>query len=399
MQSSLLAAILVTLLPHGDRAPADATAAKAAPRVQAPPATKEPESPRDLSPLIAAILKRHELPGMVAAVVEGDGTVGVAAAGVRRRGSPEKVTVDDRFHVGSCTKSMTATLCAMLVEEGKLSWETTLGGTFPELAESMRPEYRAVTLEQLLTHRGGMPGNVDRGVMYWQLRRLVTTATEARRSLLEGVVAKPPASEPGTKYLYSNTGYAVAGHMAEQVTGKSWEDLIRVRVFNPLGMSTAGFGAPGSPDVVDEPRGHSASGQPVEPGPLADNPPVIGPAGTVHCSIRDWAKYITLHLRGAQGEAKRLKPATFTRLHTPVGDEPPRYAMGWGVARRDWGGGDVLTHAGSNTMWFAVTWVAPRRDFAVLVASNQGGDVAAKACDEAASALIRDWLARQGGSR
>ena len=73
--------------------------------------------------------------------------------------------------------------------------------------------------------------------------------------------------------------------------------------------------------------------------------------------------------------------------------------MGWGVARRDWGEGDVLTHAGSNTMWFAVTWLAPRRDFAVLVASNWGGDEAAKVCDEAASALIQDWLARQGGSR
>ena len=355
--------------------------------------------PRDLSPLIAPILERHELPGMVAAVVEGERTVGLAAAGVRRRGSPEKVTVDDRFHVGSCTKSMTATLCAMLVEEGKLSWETTLGGTFPELAESMRPEYREVTLEQLLTHRGGMPSNVDRGLLFWHLRRLVTTPTDDRRSLLEGVVTKAPASEPGTKHLYSNTGYAIAGHMAEQVTGKSWEDLMRERVFERLGMSTAGFGAPGRADVVDEPRGHSVSGQPVEPGPLADNPPVIGPAGTVHCSIRDWAKYIALHLRGAQGDAKRLKPATFTRLHTPVGDQPPRYAMGWGVARRDWGEGDVLTHAGSNTMWFAVAWLAPRRDFAVLVASNQGGDEAEKACDEAAWALIRDWLARQERSR
>lgn len=399
MRNSLFAAVVAVVLCPGDCAPADATAAAAVPRGQTPPATKEPKLPRDLSARIAPMVERHELPGMVAAVVEGEEVVGLAAAGVRRRGSPEKVTVDDRFHIGSCTKSMTATLCAMLVEEGKLSWESTLGATFPELAESMRPEYRAVTLEKLLTHRAGMPADVDRGVMYWQLRRLVATPTQVRRSLLEGVVAKPPACEPGTKFLYANTGFAVAGHMAEHVTGTSWEDLMRAGVFAPLGMSTAGFGAPGRPDVVDEPRGHSVSGQPVEPGPLADNPPVIGPAGTVHCSIRDWAKYITLHLRGAQGDSKLLEPATFTKLHAPVGDEPPRYAMGWGVARRDWGGGDMLTHAGSNTMWFAVTWVAPRRDFAVLVASNQGGDKAEKACDEAAGALIRDWSARHGGRR
>ena len=395
--------LLLALVAHADRAVSDATAAEGTRHgetlVRPPTANGAPASPRDLSALIAPIVERHDLPGMVAAVIEGEEVVGLGAAGVRRKGSPEKVTVDDRFHIGSCTKSMTATLCAMLVEEGKLSWETTLGAAFPELAESMRPEYRAVTLEQLLAHRAGMPGNVDRGVLYWQLRRLVATPTEDRQSLLEGTVAKPPASEPGTKFLYSNTGYVAAGHMAERATGKAWEDLMRARVFDPLGMTTAGFGAPGRPDVVDQPCGHGASGHPVEPGPLADNPPVIGPAGTVHCSIRDWAKYIALHLRGAQGDAKRLEPATFTRLHTPVGDEPPRCALGWGVAQRDWGGGDVLTHAGSNTMWFAVTWVAPRRDFAVLVASNQGGDAAEKACDEAAAALIRDRSARQQASR
>lgn len=398
MRSNLLAAV-VAIVSCCDLAPADATAEAVAPPEQAPPAAEESESPRDLSALIGPIVERNELPGMVAAVVEGQEVVGLAAAGVRRKGSPEKVTVGDRFHIGSCTKSMTATLCAMLVEEGKLSWDSTLAETFPNLAESMRPEYRAVTLAQLLTHRGGMPGDVPRGLLFWHARRLVATSTEDRRLLLEGVVKQPPATQPGTAFLYSNTGYAIAGHMAEHVTGKSWEDLMRTRLFAPLGMSTVGFGAPGTPDVVDEPRGHGVSGQPVEPGPLADNPPVIGPAGIVHCSIGDWAKYIALHLRGAQGDARLLEPATFTKLHTPVGDEPPRYAMGWGVLQREWGEGDVLSHAGSNSMWFAVTWVAPRRDFAVLVASNQGGDRAEKACDEAAGTIIRSWLARPAGNR
>ena len=354
-------------------------------------AWEEPRATRDLSPLIAPIVERHKLPGMVAATVQGHAPVALGAAGVRRQGIRVRVSVDDRFHIGSCTKSMTATLLAMLVEEGKLSWTTTLAQALPHLAESMHPDYRSVTLEQLLGHRAGMPEGRIRDSLWLRLRLHRGTPTEARRLLLEGVVSQAPAVEPGAEYVYSNAGYATAGHVAEVVTGKPWEELIRERLFAPLGMTSAGFGAPGRGELLDEPLGHTASGGPVEPGPLADNPPAIGPAGTVHCSIGDWAKYVRLHLRGAQGDARLLQPATFRKLHTPLGNEPP-YAMGWLVVERGWGGGKVLTHDGTNTMWFAVTWLAPNRDFAVLVACNRGGDKAGKACDEAASALIRNWL-------
>jgi CubicO group peptidase (beta-lactamase class C family) len=115
----------------------------------------------------------------------------------------------------------------------------------------------------------------------------------------------------------------------------------------------------------------------------------IGPAGIVHASVLDWAKFAALHLAGARGKAKLLKRESFRRLQTPPGGAD--YAMGWIVTRREWGG-HVLTHAGSNTMWYAVVWMAPEKDFAVLVACNQGGDPAAKACDEAAWELIRDHL-------
>ena len=77
---------------------------------------------------------------------------------------------------------------------------------------------------------------------------------------------------------------------------------------------------------------------------------------------------------------------------SPVADGS-KYAMGWVVDQRPWAGGRVLTHNGSNTMWFCVTWIAPERDFAVLVTCNEGGDDAAKACDEASAALIQDHLA------
>ena len=130
------------------------------------------------------------------------------------------------------------------------------------------------------------------------------------------------------------------------------------------------------------------------PGPRADNPPGIAPAGTVHCALADWAKFVGLHLRGARNElsdkeAKIIRAETIRRLQQPPAGAD--YACGWAIAERDWGG-RVLTHSGSNAMWFAVVWMAPEKDFAVLVVTNVGNEAARKACDEAAGALIQKAL-------
>ena len=124
-----------------------------------------------------------------------------------------------------------------------------------------------------------------------------------------------------------------------------------------------------------------------ENGPAVDNPAVLGPAGTVHCSLQAWSKFVADQLAGERGAGKILKQETYRFLHTPPFGG--YYALGWGVVDRPWGGGKVLTHAGSNTMNYAVVWAAPLKQFAVLVVTNQGDDQAAKACDEAASALIK----------
>jgi CubicO group peptidase (beta-lactamase class C family) len=195
-----------------------------------------------------------------------------------------------------------------------------------------------------------------------------------------------PLTRPGSTYAYSNVGYALAGLMAEHVSGQSWETLMIKRLFEPLGMTSAGFGTPGHPGKVDQPWGHHDSGGEVRP-TQQDNAPVLGPAGTVHCSVPDWAKFASLHMRGAQGKPKLLKAATFRALHTP----PPgnNYSGGWLVLERSWANGLTLSHSGSNTSWFATIWIAPVRDFAILVATNLGGDSAQKACDQAVSELIR----------
>ncbi len=304
--------------------------------------------PKDVSALLAPIIQKHDVPGMAAAVIRNGDTVALGVAGVRTRGKPDPVAAADCFHIGSDTKAMTAMLCGILVDEGKLKWGQTLGETFPELKKSMHAQYQAVTLEQLLTNHGGAPGELEKDEVWSKLWQHKGTPTSARRLLLEGVTSQPSAATPGEKFIYSNAGYAMAGHMAEQVTGKSREDLLREKIFRPLGMTTAGFGAPGTRAKNDQPRGHKADGSPVEPGPGADNPVAIGPAGIVHCSIEDWAKFIAANLPSAK--TKLVKPETLEKLHTPAPGEP-KYAMGWIIADgQPWAGGPALTHAGSNTM-------------------------------------------------
>ncbi len=344
--------------------------------------------PKDVSALLAPIIQKRDVPGMAAAVIRNGEVVALGVAGDRTRGKPDKIAAADRFHIGSDTKAMTAMLCGILVDEGKLKWGQTLGQTFPELKKTMHPQYQAVTLEQLLAHRGGAPGELEKDELWGKLRQHKGTPTSARRLLLQGVTSKPPEAAPGEKFIYSNAGYSIAGHMAEKVTGKSWEDLARDKIFRPLGMTTAGFGAPGTPAKNDQPRGHKADGSPVEPGPGADNPVAIGPAGIVHCSIGDWAKFIAANLPSAK--TKLVKPETLEKLHTPAPPAPgdPKYAMGWIIAdNQPWAGGPALTHAGSNTMWFAVAWLASKKDFAVLVACNQANG---EACNDAVLALIAD---------
>jgi CubicO group peptidase (beta-lactamase class C family) len=338
--------------------------------------------------VLAPVRDEHHLPGVIGAIYAGNRLAAIGALGIRKIGSPQPIRVTDQVHLGSNTKAMTATLIGMLVDEGKLSWGSTIRDVFPEVASQLHPEFQTTTLAHLLTHRAGLPANTS----WWRLPG--RTTTEQRRSLLTTMMKDAPQSRPGSTYVYSNVGYTLAGLMAEEVTDQSWETLMRRRLFEPLGMASAGFGSPGQPGEVDQPWGHRPSGNRVEP-TQQDNLPVMGPAGTVHCSIPDWAKFAALHLAGARGRPKLLKLSTFRALHTsPPGFD---YAGGWLACQRTWAGGHALTHNGSNTTWYATIWLALAPNFAILVATNQGGKDAQSATDAAVVELIRarDFLTQQ----
>jgi CubicO group peptidase (beta-lactamase class C family) len=351
-----------------------------------------PAFAEDVSDMLAEIRGKHNIPALAAAAVQGEELIAIGATGVRQADRPEKVTIDDQWHIGSCTKSMTATLAAMFVEEGKLKWDATIGDVLPSMRSKMRPAWKGVTLEQLLRHRSGAPGDAPRD-LWAEAYKARGAPKQQRLDFVRGLLEREPQEPPGTKFIYSNQGYAIAGAMLEHVAGMPWEELMQRRIFAPLGMKGAGFGPPGTATRVDEPRAHVLRDdklQPIPPGPNADNPAAIGPAGTVHCAIGDLARYAAAHAREGRGPHPLLKPESFAKLHS-VG-EGEDYAMGWGVTKRGWAGGTTLTHTGSNRLWFAVMWVAPAKDAAFVAATNVAGRDAEKACDEAVASLIGRYL-------
>lgn len=351
----------------------------------------------DLTADLTPVREKYSLPALAAAVIVDGRLHAAGVVGVRKQGSDVKAEPNDPFHLGSCTKAMTGSLIGLLVQQGKLKWDTTLAEYFPDLKDKMHPDYRGVTLVHLLSHRAGVPP-MTAGFAPLSSQELneilaMPSPSAQRWRMAEIVLCLPPINKPGEKMEYSNAGVAIAGVIAEKVCGEDYEVLLRRLLFEPLGMKSAGFGAMGTIGQVDAPWQHRKWGDtliPVPPGPASDNPPFITPAGRVHCSIYDWAKYVQCVLAATRGQHGLLSPDQVRQLkEPPFGGE---YALGWGLADRDWGGGRVLTHAGSNGMNYCVAWVAPLKNFAVLAATNRGGDGAPEGLDRLCAAMIKKFL-------
>lgn len=321
----------------------------------------------------------HGVPAMGVVVVQQSAVAEMAATGVRSVGGTTPVTVDDRWHLGSLTKGVTATLADVLVELAVIDWNTRPLDVWPELAQSIHPSLREITLRQLLSHTAGLRRVNSAPSQFAD--DAAGTARQKRKAMATDLLAEFPASPVGQE-SYSNGGYIVAAAMLEERMSADWESLVRDYVFEPLGMAESGFGAPGTANRLDQPLGHWSEGVnylPVQPGPDADNPAVFGPAGTVHATLRDYARFMVAHIDGARGFGGILGAETFTTLHTPVVDGS---ALGWGVRSNDVDP-DVLefVHAGSNLRWYSFVRLIPELDVGVLYVVNAGGDLSRAAID------------------
>ena len=309
-----------------------------------------------------------------------DGLKEIAVSGVRKRGDTTPVTKDDLWHLGSDTKAMTATLAGVFVAEKRLAWDDRVLSYFLDLTDQVPSANRRVTIAQLLRHEAGLAVGLP-----WTSPP-AESIKDQRQRLARLALAKP--SWPPGKFHYSSFDYVVVGAILEKVSGQSWEELMRERLFKPLGMHSAGFGGVGTPGRIDQPWPHAADGTP-EPinGYAVDLPQVLGSAGNVHCTMADWSKFLVDQLRGAAGINALLPPSIYERMQSPA--PPSNVGFGWGIMAQPWWPGKVLTHAGSNGMNYCICLLSPSQGFGVLVCTNQGGDSAEKACNEAISTLVR----------
>jgi CubicO group peptidase (beta-lactamase class C family) len=362
----------------------------------------EPES---LHRTLEPYLKEFGLPALAAAVFKEGVVIASGVAGTRRAGQDIPVGIEDCFHLGSDSKAFTSLLAGQFVEDGRLRWDSTLAEVFPELKDKMDAEFTKITLQELLSHSSGL---ADAKILDLIERSYMQDGNmdEVRYWMVKETASKPLDHARGSKFAYSNLGYIIAGAILERIGGKSWEELVNERIFGPLDLKSAGFGPQSSLGRVDAPLGHLIlDGKPkaMLAGPNGDNPLIVGPAGTIHMSVLDFAKWVAWHA----GEGKRpptlVSPDIVKKLHTPVidtgvrADAPPgtpktgKYALGWGQVKVDWAPMPVITHTGSNGMNLAIAMFWPKTDFGFVMMTNIGSAAADEALGKLAADLYKGF--------
>lgn len=314
------------------------------------------------------IVKSCNVPAIAALIIEKGEIAEKAVSGVRCACSGKAVEIDDHWHLGSITKSMTATLAAMLVEEAVMGFDTTIIEVFPEWLGKIRSEYETIRIDELLSHTAGITNNLEKLPDWEAYFSEASPIISQRLTFSESILKIEPESARGS-YAYSNAGYVVAAAMMERLTGLDYETLLTQKLFLPLRMDETGFGAPDTGGTLNEPVGHQWSGSAwkgIDPSKSAsaDNPPVLGPAGRVNTTLNDIAKYFSAHLAGARGSdvPGLLTQESFRKLHAPFPNST--YALGWEVQNGS------LIHDGSNTLWYAVVIIDPALNQALFTAIN-----------------------------
>jgi len=356
-------------------------------------ARRPASSPRggdDLSAELEAIRAATDATGLVALAVQDGAVVAWGAAGVRVAGSKDPLRIEDPIHLGSCTKAMTATLVARLVEDGVLAWDTTIAQALPEFSKEIDPGFHGITVEQLLRHLGGIAERrrPEISALHEVLSGMRGPANVVRRDILGKVLAQPPSPSTAGAFDYSNFGYMTVGLMLEERTGKTWEELMVDKLFEPMDLASAGIGSPAGEGV---PVGHlreNDAWSPLPPGPAGYLPDAMAPAGLAHMNLFDWAKVVGEHLAGERGEDGLVSAASYRRLHADPGTT---YAAGWGLSRLQWSWGEssVLTHNGSDNTWLSLVLALPEWDIAILTAANCAEAAGQQATDQAKELLLR----------
>lgn len=315
---------------------------------------------------LESIRADYRLPGL-AAFRTRDDDIQKEVVGVRKSDDPTKVERGDKFHLGSLSKAMTATLIGMLVDEGLMDWDTTLADALPDF--TLGEGHRNITIGMVATHHSGISASYGEAF----LERLYgLTPVEGRNLVIRRFLSKEPLATPG-QYYYDNTNYIVLGRVLETFANnevETWEDMITTRLFQPLDMQ-CGFGTlESSTTSVDNPWGHAITrgDGPITPvdGPLVkrDNPPALNSAGMVRCDMESYAAFTQLHIDGYNGlpTPLNISSETFQKLHTPY-PSAANFTYGAWVyndgSQSPWSNGPTLEFTGTNLVNYASVILAP----------------------------------------
>jgi CubicO group peptidase (beta-lactamase class C family) len=314
------------------------------------------------------------VPGLAVAIVKDDSVIFLRGFGVRNVAARDSIGPHTVFATASVTKSFTATALAMLVQEGKLAWDDPVVRHLPGFRLADPHATTHATVRDLLSHRSGAPGlALGETRLYDQ-----TASSEELLRRAAGV----PGSPFRDHFDYSNVMYLAAGQLIPAVTGTSWADFVRARIFTPLGMTRSSptlRATGGMPDVAT-PHARRADTVRAVPSYSFDN---LGPAGSINASAYDLALWVRAQLAGGRLGAQRLvdsarlaethqplvvMPHTGTWLRFSPGVGLSVYGMGWIIA--DYRGERVVEQGGILPGMHALVGLMPSRRLGVVVLSN-----------------------------
>lgn len=327
-----------------------------------------------LDAVVKAAMAGSKVPA-VGAVILRDGKISEQAVrGVRRNDAKAAVGAGDVWLIGSTGKVMTVAMLARLVERGVLAWDAPLEAMLPDLAPGMRPEYRKVTLVQLLSHQSGLPRDIKDTAALEKYFADTRPLNEQRLAYIAKALTDAPQATPaGSPFSYSNSGFLVAAAIAEKATGLSYAELMQKEVFEPLEMRGVGYGNTGA----RQNRGHQ-HGKPTLRMRKADDgaPAMYAPAGFLHMPLAAWARFNLDQLAGSKGQGKLLTQASYRLMQTAQPGSPA--GLDWGVQASIAGRqGPALVHQGSDGNWLAIVALFPEQGSGALVVANAGPDMGA----------------------
>lgn len=342
-------------------------------RMAPPPPAEAPPEPVSVEPIIERSLAAWHVPGAAVAVVRNDRPVFVRGFGVKELGRPDPVTPDTLFPLASCTKAFTTTAMAMLVDEKKIAWDDPVRKHvgFFHLSDPLADG--DVRLRDLVTHRTGLAPN---DLLWYR-------APWGQEETIRRIGHVPLKNPFRTAFQYQTTMFTTAGWAVHHAAGVPWQDFVRERIFQPLGMKSANFTTRAALAAADHASPHRMDDRGeirVIPWYPMETPE---PAGSINASARDLIPWVRFQLGDGTFDGKRLvsqenlaethTPQMVIRMEGPARDNNPdttqmSYGMAWVL--QDYHGHGLASHAGAIDGFRAHITLAPRARLGIIILTN-----------------------------